>query len=85
MCIAMHGRYQVDNACLAIAAAECMRNEGITIDESSLRRGLEQTRWEGRLELVSKKPDIFLDGAHNPASAKRLAGAVREMNPRIDV
>jgi dihydrofolate synthase/folylpolyglutamate synthase len=79
MCIAMHGRYQVDNACLAIAAAECMRNEGIAIAEPSLRRGLEQTRWEGRLELVSQKPDIFLDGAHNPASAKRLAGAVREM------
>jgi dihydrofolate synthase / folylpolyglutamate synthase len=79
MCITMQGRYQVNNACLAIAAAECMRNEGITIAEPALRRGLEQTRWEGRLELVAQKPDIFLDGAHNPASAKMLAGAVREM------
>src|SRR5512143_588394 len=79
MRITMQGRYQVDNACLAIAAAECMRIEEITIAESALRRGLEQTRWEGRLELVAQKPDIFLDGAHNPASAKMLAGAVREM------
>jgi dihydrofolate synthase/folylpolyglutamate synthase len=79
ICITMHGKYQVDNACLAIAAAECMRNKGITIGEAAMRRGLEQTRWEGRLELVAQKPDIILDGAHNPASAKMLAGAVREM------
>jgi dihydrofolate synthase/folylpolyglutamate synthase len=77
--ITMHGRYQVDNASLAIAAAECMRSAGITLAESALRRGLEQARWEGRLERVAQRPDIFLDGAHNPASAKMLAGAVREM------
>jgi dihydrofolate synthase/folylpolyglutamate synthase len=79
MCITMHGRYQIDNACLAIAAAECMRSDGISIAEYALRRGLERARWEGRLERVAHKPDIFLDGAHNPASAKMLAGAVREM------
>ncbi len=77
--ISMHGRYQVDNASLAIAAAEGMRRAGIALDESALRRGLEQVRWEGRLERVSHRPDIFLDGAHNPASAKMLAGAAQEM------
>ncbi len=46
-----------------------------------MRRGLEQTRWEGRLERVSQKPDIYLDGAHNPASAQKLAATVREMKP----
>jgi dihydrofolate synthase/folylpolyglutamate synthase len=77
--ITMRGRYQVDNASLAIAATESLRSAGITLAESALRRGLEQTQWEGRLERVAQKPDIFLDGAHNPASAKMLAGAVREM------
>ena len=79
--ITMHGRYQVDNAALAIAAAECMRGRGITVSEPALRRGLEGVRWEGRLERVGQRPDIFLDGAHNPASAKMLAGAVQEMKP----
>jgi dihydrofolate synthase/folylpolyglutamate synthase len=77
--ITMLGRYQVDNACLAIAATECMQSAGIALDEPALRRGLEQARWEGRLERVAQSPDVFLDGAHNPASAKMLAGAVREM------
>jgi dihydrofolate synthase / folylpolyglutamate synthase len=51
------------------------------VDEAAVRRGLEQARWEGRLELVAHKPDIYLDGAHNPASAQKLAATVREMKP----
>jgi dihydrofolate synthase/folylpolyglutamate synthase len=77
--ISMLGTYQVDNACLALAAIECLRNRGIIVDEAAVRRGLEQARWEGRLELVASKPDIYLDGAHNPASAQKLAATVREM------
>ncbi len=77
--ISMLGRYQVDNACLALAAVECLRGAGIAAGETALRTGLEQTRWEGRLERVARKPDIYLDGAHNPASARMLAGAVKEM------
>ncbi len=79
--ISMLGRYQMDNACLALATIECLRNAGITVDEAAVRLGLEQARWEGRLELVARKPDIYLDGAHNPASAQKLAAAVREMKP----
>lgn len=77
--IAMLGAYQVDNASLALAAIECLRNAGMTVGEPALRRGLEQTRWEGRLERVADRPDIYLDGAHNPASAKKLAGAIEKM------
>ncbi len=79
--VQMLGRYQVDNACLALAAAECLRDVGIVVTEPAIREGLVQTRWEGRLERVATGPDIYLDGAHNPASAKRLAAAVRELLP----
>jgi dihydrofolate synthase/folylpolyglutamate synthase len=77
--ITMLGRYQVDNACLALASIECLRNAGIIVNEAAVRRGLEQVRWEGRLELVARKPDIYLDGAHNPASARKLAATIQEM------
>ncbi len=79
--INMLGRYQMENACLALAAIECLRSAGIALDEAAVRRGLEQARWEGRLERVARSPDIYLDGAHNPASARELAAAVREMQP----
>jgi len=79
--IAMLGAYQVDNACLALAAIECLRRAGLSLDEHAVRHGLEQMRWDGRLERVAIRPDVYLDGAHNPASAKELAKAIREMKP----
>jgi len=79
--LGMIGRYQVDNACLALAAMEVLQEAGVAVDEAAMRRGLANTRWEGRLERVAARPDIFLDGAHNPASATQLAAAVRAMKP----
>ena len=73
------GRYQVDNACLALAAIECLRDAGIAVSEAAVRAGLEQAHWEGRMELVAQRPDIYLDGAHNPASARALAGTIKEL------
>jgi dihydrofolate synthase / folylpolyglutamate synthase len=77
----MLGRYQISNACLALAAVECLRDAGVVVDEKAMWRGLEQTRWEGRMERVAERPDVYLDGAHNPASAKKLAALVRELMP----
>nr|MDA8422316.1 bifunctional folylpolyglutamate synthase/dihydrofolate synthase [Nitrospiraceae bacterium] len=77
--LSLLGRYQVDNACCALAAVECLRGSGIVVDEPALRQGLAQARWEGRLERVAQRPDIYLDGAHNPASARKLAEAVRDL------
>ncbi len=79
--IQMLGRHQIDNAALALAAAECMRSAGLAINEPALRLGLERTFWEGRLERVSQRPDIYVDGAHNPASARVLARSIAAMKP----
>jgi dihydrofolate synthase/folylpolyglutamate synthase len=77
--VTMLGRYQVDNACLALAAIECLAATGVSVEEAAVRDGLEQARWQGRLERVARRPDIYLDGAHNPASMKELAATVRTM------
>ena len=77
--IAMRGQHQIGNACLALAAAECVANGGMAVPEAAIRTGLANAVWEGRLEKVAERPDIFLDGAHNPASARVLADAVRDL------
>lgn len=77
--ITMLGRHQVDNACLALAAIETLRTAGVAVDEAAARQGLFHACWAGRLELVARNPDIYLDGAHNPASAHILAKTVRDM------
>jgi dihydrofolate synthase/folylpolyglutamate synthase len=62
------GEHQVENARTAIAA---LLRLGVAPD--AIRRGIAQTRWPGRLERVAVNPEIILDGAHNPASARALA------------
>jgi dihydrofolate synthase/folylpolyglutamate synthase len=73
------GRHQIKNASLAIAAVECLAAAGVPVPERAIRSGLEQAAWPGRLELAGSRPDIYLDGAHNPASAAVLAEALEEL------
>ncbi len=79
LAIAMLGSYQVGNASLAAAALECAEASGVVVPEEALRAGLERAVWEGRLERAADRPDIYLDGAHNPASAAALAGALADL------
>jgi dihydrofolate synthase/folylpolyglutamate synthase len=39
--------------------------------------GIASTHWPGRLELVSDRPEIIIDGAHNPAGTRALAAYIR--------
>jgi len=77
--IRMLGQHQIGNACLALAAAECIGKAGVAVSDVALRTGLANAAWEGRLERAAERPDIYLDGAHNPASARVLADAVRDL------
>lgn len=69
------GAYQAINASLAIRTAEVLG----MIDVEKIRNGLRQVSLPGRLELVSRAPDIRLDGAHNPEAARALAAAVKRI------
>jgi dihydrofolate synthase/folylpolyglutamate synthase len=42
-----------------------------------IQTGLDNTRWPGRLEVVSDHPMIILDGAHNLNASKELAKYLR--------
>ncbi|MBI4893458.1 MAG: hypothetical protein HY821_22750 [Acidobacteria bacterium] len=66
------GAHQVENALTAIAALS-----ELGIAPETIRRGIASTEWPGRLELIRRNPDVFLDGAHNPAGARALAGYIR--------
>ena len=69
----LRGAYQVTNAATALAALELLEKEGFKVSEAELRSGLEKTEWPGRLELLSKNPQLIMDGAHNPAAIENLA------------
>jgi dihydrofolate synthase/folylpolyglutamate synthase len=75
----MTGRHQMNNLGLALAATEILRQRGLRISETSVRRGLAAARWEGRLEAIWEKPLILLDGAHNPGGVRTLVDFLREV------
>lgn len=72
------GRHQAANAALALAAMERLGRQGYPWEPEALRRGLEEARWPGRLQVISRSPLVVLDGAHNPAAARALALSVRQ-------
>jgi len=73
--LALRGAYQRDNAATAIAAALQVERR-FPLSEAAMRRGLEEVRWPGRLEVVQDAPLVILDGAHNPDG---MATLVREL------
>jgi dihydrofolate synthase/folylpolyglutamate synthase len=66
------GEHQVENAKVAVAGIKNLRSSGISISNAQINRGLRRAYWPGRLQVVSKKPLVILDGAHNPAGARAL-------------
>jgi dihydrofolate synthase/folylpolyglutamate synthase len=74
--LGLNGGHQVGNAALALAAIEVLRAQGVNITEQAVRKGLKEARWPGRFEILSKRPLVVLDGAHNPAGAASLKNAL---------
>jgi dihydrofolate synthase/folylpolyglutamate synthase len=76
--LALPGRHQVENAVLAVAAAEAAQEQGFALDAAAIRGGLAEVAWPGRLQVVKGRPRIILDGAHNPAGTEALAAFLTE-------
>jgi len=92
------GQHQQRNIALAIAAAEELRNpqgynllksnpKSYTISTGAIEKGIRNTRWPGRLELLPLpgSAPILLDVAHNPAGAwtmRSIIAHLPESQPR---
>lgn len=72
------GQHQAMNAGLAIAAAEQLAQIHPSIDDDSIRRGVELVRWPIRFEIAASDPTTILDAAHNPDSIAAFARTYRE-------
>ena len=76
--IPLLGRYQLDNAAVAVAALEVLAEKGFDIPKDSIANGLAQVDWAGRLQVVSRHPYILVDGAHNPDAARKLRESLEQ-------
>ena len=72
------GRFQLQNALNALAAARYLAKRGFRISANDITEGISKTAWPGRLEKLQSRPDVYLDGAHNPGAARELARFLKE-------
>lgn len=75
--ITLAGKHQIDNAALAVEVIGKLADCGYPVTEKQLRKGLLETVWPGRFQVLSEKPYYIIDGAHNEDAAKKLAESIR--------
>ena len=64
--IPLLGLYQTENAARVLKIIDILRDCGFDISEKSLRKGMENVRWQARFEKLFKEPLVLYDGSHNP-------------------
>jgi len=86
----LNGRFQIDNAGLAIA---CMRTLDVPgVGEAEIGKGLLTASWPARLERLDGGPltallpqgsELWLDGGHNESAGRVLAASLAEIEERV--
>jgi len=76
------GGYQADNAAAAIAALEVLSEGGLAVTDGDIRKGLASVRWPGRLDMISRRPLVILDGSHNPEGVATTASVLESLDLR---
>jgi dihydrofolate synthase/folylpolyglutamate synthase len=81
MPLGLLGEHQAANAAVAVATVEVLRDAGLSLSDAAVARGLREVRWPARVEVVSERPAVVLDSAHNVPSAEALVRTLRELVP----
>ena len=66
------GKHQTENLLIALTVLNELRKVGFKIDLPLVKKGIEKTRLPGRFEIISKKPLVIFDVAHNEDSFRAL-------------
>ncbi len=75
--IKLLGKFQTENASIAISIAKLLISKGFSISTENIYNGLFETVWQGRFQVIMKKPLFIVDGAHNEDAAKRLRETIK--------
>lgn len=80
--IKLLGRHQIINATLAVAVVLALNKfYQVRLDLDAIKKGLYNTIWPGRFEILLRGPSVVLDGAQNVASAWALRETIIDNFP----
>ncbi len=72
------GRFQLQNALNALAVGRLLQTRNYRLTSENITNGIAGAEWHGRIERLQQRPDVYLDGAHNPGAARELANFLEE-------
>lgn len=67
------GDHQLENLATVAATVGVLRDNGLQIDEKAFKKGIGQTIWPGRMQVLQSDPPVLLDGGHNPQAGAAVA------------
>lgn len=70
--LSLAGVHQIQNLLLALAVLNSLKEIGFEITTRVVKNGIRTTKLYGRFNILSKKPLIIFDGAHNQDSFEAL-------------
>lgn len=76
------GSHQIKNAITAIEALKIIRGAGFRISDEDISTGISDTVFPARMEILSKKPLIIVDGAHNLSGAETLKSSIEKLDTK---
>jgi dihydrofolate synthase/folylpolyglutamate synthase len=76
--IPLLGDHQLENAATAVGTLEALTSLGVRIPKEAVVRGLREVEWQGRLQILKRRPMLVVDGAHNADSMRRLVVTTRQ-------
>ncbi len=79
--VGLAGEFQAENAAVAFGILRSLQYRNQMVPDEAIRQGFRQVSWPGRFQVVSQRPLMVLDGAHNDYSAYRLKKAAEAVFP----
>lgn len=80
--LASLGRHQATNAALAWTVCDLLEARGYNVPVAARRQALAQGAIPARIEMMSHRPAVVIDTAHNAASIRALLDVLRESFPQ---
>lgn len=69
----MVGTFQPSNIVSAVLAVELLQDHGLTAEH--IIKGVKNTVWPARMEVISRSPFVMVDAAHNPPAVHALVNS----------
>lgn len=76
--VSLPGSVQKENAVTAWTVLQALKERGTVLTDQQIFEGMKKTVWNGRFTCIGREPWFFVDGAHNPAAAEKLAESIEQ-------